>query len=105
MEEKLTDQEQARVDKFPRYRELGVEPFGTRYDWKDRICDIRREYGELEAEELSAKNVEVDVAGHSGSLDPVVTGVQPVMIAKATRAVAAIRLSGKEFRTESSGLI
>ncbi|WNY29405.1 tRNA pseudouridine synthase B [Methanimicrococcus stummii] len=41
--------------------------------------------------------LEVDVAGHSGSLDPGVTGVQPVMIGKATRAVAALRLSGKEY--------
>ena len=63
MEEKLTDQEQARVDKLPRYKELGVEPFGSRYDWKNRVCDIRRDYGEMEAEELSAKAIEVDVAG------------------------------------------
>ncbi|MDL2261657.1 RNA-guided pseudouridylation complex pseudouridine synthase subunit Cbf5 [Methanimicrococcus sp. OttesenSCG-928-J09] len=41
--------------------------------------------------------LEVDVAGHSGSLDPGVTGVQPVMVGKATRAVAALRLSGKEY--------
>lgn len=41
--------------------------------------------------------LEVDVAGHSGSLDPIVTGTQPVMIGKATRAVAALRLSGKEY--------
>ena len=41
--------------------------------------------------------LEVKVAGHSGSLDPGVTGVQPVMIGKATRAVAALRLSGKEY--------
>ena len=41
--------------------------------------------------------LEVNVAGHSGSLDPIVTGVQPVMIGKATRAVAALRLSGKEY--------
>ena len=39
----------------------------------------------------------VSAAGHSGSLDPAVTGVQPVMIGKATRAVAALRLSGKEY--------
>ena len=63
MEEKLTDQEQARVDKLPRYKELGVEPFGSRYDWKNRVCDIRRDYGEMDAEELSAKAIEVDVAG------------------------------------------
>lgn len=41
--------------------------------------------------------LEVSAAGHSGSLDPAVTGVQPVMIGKATRAVAALRLSGKEY--------
>ena len=63
MEEKLTDQEQARVDKLPRYKELGVEPFGSRYDWKNRVCDIRRDYGEMEAEALSEKAIEVDVAG------------------------------------------
>ena len=39
----------------------------------------------------------VSAAGHSGSLDPAVTGAQPVMIGKATRAVAALRLSGKEY--------
>ena len=32
MEEKLTDQEQARREKLPRYEELGVDPFGDRYD-------------------------------------------------------------------------
>ncbi len=63
MEEKLTDQEQARVDKLPRYKELGVDPFGSRYDWKDQIRDIRRDYGDLDAETLSAKAIEVDVAG------------------------------------------
>ncbi|TGC08483.1 RNA-guided pseudouridylation complex pseudouridine synthase subunit Cbf5 [Methanolobus halotolerans] len=36
-------------------------------------------------------------AGHSGSLDPGVTGVQPIMLGKATKAVSALRLSGKEY--------
>lgn len=63
MEEKLTDQEQARVDKLPRYEELGVDPFGKRYDWTDRIVDVREKYGEEDAESLSAKAVEVNVAG------------------------------------------
>ena len=63
MEEKLTDQEQARVDKLPRYAELGVEPFGKRYDWKDQIRDLRAQYADMEAEALAEKNVEVDVAG------------------------------------------
>ena len=63
MEEKLTDQEQARVDKLPKYEELGVDPFGSRYDWKDRICDVRKEYGDKDAEYFNENTVEVDVAG------------------------------------------
>ena len=63
MEEKLNDQEQARFDKLPRYEELGVDPFGKRYAWKNQICDIRRDYGELTAEELTEKAIQVDVAG------------------------------------------
>ena len=63
MEERLNDQEQARLDKLPRYEELGVDPFGARYEWKNRICDIRAQYGELSAEELTEKATPVDVAG------------------------------------------
>ena len=36
-------------------------------------------------------------AGHSGSLDPKVTGVQPIMLGKATKVISALRLSGKEY--------
>ena len=63
MEERLNDQEQARFDKLAKYRELGVEPFGKRYDFTHSIRDIRAEYGELTAEELSEKHIVVDVAG------------------------------------------
>ena len=63
MEERLNDQEQARLDKLPKYEELGVDPFGARYEWKNRICDIRKQYGELSAEELTEKAIPVDVAG------------------------------------------
>lgn len=41
--------------------------------------------------------LELKRAGHSGSLDPGVTGVQPIMLGKATKAVSALRLSGKEY--------
>ena len=41
--------------------------------------------------------LELDKAGHSGSLDPVVTGVLPIMLGKATKVVSALRLSGKEY--------
>ncbi|WP_321430498.1 RNA-guided pseudouridylation complex pseudouridine synthase subunit Cbf5 [uncultured Methanolobus sp.] len=41
--------------------------------------------------------LELNRAGHSGSLDPVVTGVLPIMLGRATKTVAALRLSGKEY--------
>ncbi|WP_342304313.1 RNA-guided pseudouridylation complex pseudouridine synthase subunit Cbf5 [Methanolobus sp. ZRKC5] len=41
--------------------------------------------------------LELKKAGHSGSLDPIVTGVLPIMLGKATKTVAALRLSGKEY--------
>lgn len=63
MEEKLTDQEQARHQKLAKYEELGVDPFGSRYEWKDQIRDIRKNYGSLTAEELEEKKPVVNVAG------------------------------------------
>ena len=45
MEEKLTDQEEARRAKLPQYKALVVDPFGQRYDWKDQIRDLRAKYG------------------------------------------------------------
>ena len=63
MEEKMTDQEQARFDKLARYEELGVDPFGSRYDWKDQIADLNAKYGNASAEELEANPVSVKVAG------------------------------------------
>jgi len=63
MEEKLTDQEQARRAKLSKYEELGVDPFGSRYEWKDQIRDVKEEYGSLSAEELEQKGVIVKVAG------------------------------------------
>jgi H/ACA ribonucleoprotein complex subunit 4 len=39
----------------------------------------------------------VNTAGHAGSLDPKVTGLLPILLGKATKAVPALRLSGKEY--------
>ena len=63
MEERLNDQEQVRADKLAKYEELGIDPFGSRYDWEDQIADLRAKYGELTAEELTEKNIHVNVAG------------------------------------------
>ena len=43
------------------------------------------------------KILNINKVGHSGSLDPKVTGVQPIMLSKATKAVQILRLSGKEY--------
>ncbi|MBO4540474.1 MAG: lysine--tRNA ligase [Bacilli bacterium] len=63
VDETLNDQEQARRDKLPKYEELGVDPFGKRYDWKDKIADIRKKVEGKTAEDLEAEQIEVDVAG------------------------------------------
>lgn len=63
MDQTLNDQEQARRDKLPKYEELGVDPFGKRYDWKDKISDIRKNVEGKTAEDLEAEQIEVDVAG------------------------------------------
>lgn len=62
-EQSLGDQEQARRDKLPKYVELGVDPFGSRYDWKDQIKDLKEKYKDMSEEELAANPIEVDVAG------------------------------------------
>ncbi|MCQ2799334.1 MAG: lysine--tRNA ligase [Bacilli bacterium] len=68
-EEKLNDQELARRNKLARYEELGVDPFGSRYEWKDQIKDLRTKYAGKTEEELYP-NVEVlvKVAGRLMSI-------------------------------------
>jgi H/ACA ribonucleoprotein complex subunit 4 len=45
------------------------------------------------------KILHVEKAGHGGSLDPVVTGVLPVALGRATRAVQSLLKAGKEYVT------
>jgi len=63
MEEKLTDQEVARREKLEKYVELGVDPFGERYEVKDQIRDIRAKYGSFSEEDFQKKEINVGVAG------------------------------------------
>ncbi|MDY6429942.1 MAG: lysine--tRNA ligase [Bacilli bacterium] len=63
MEEKMNDQERARFDKLAKYAELGVDPFGKRFDFTHQIAEIRKDFGDLSAEELAEKAIEVKVAG------------------------------------------
>src|SRR5574341_1293252 len=43
------------------------------------------------------KILEIEKAGHSGTLDPNVTGLLPVMLGEATKAVDALLTAGKEY--------
>ena len=63
MEEKLTDQEQVRFDKLAKYRELGIDPFGKKYDFKDQIASLRENYADMSAEQLEEKAIGCKVAG------------------------------------------
>ena len=63
MEEKLTDQERARRDKLARYEEMGVDPFGHKFERSHFISDIRKACEGKTNEELEANPVYVTVAG------------------------------------------
>src|SRR3989344_2269983 len=43
------------------------------------------------------KILNIDKSGHSGTLDPNVTGVLPIALGKATRIVQTLLKSGKEY--------
>ncbi|MFA5481392.1 MAG: amino acid--tRNA ligase-related protein, partial [Bacilli bacterium] len=63
VDEMLTDQEQARREKLSKYRELGVDPFGQKYEKSHDVSDIIALVKEKNNEELDALNMRVKVAG------------------------------------------
>ena len=62
-ERKFTQQEQVRRDKLKELEELGIDPFGQRYDVENYTSNIRKDYGSLTKEELEEKNIKVKLAG------------------------------------------
>ena len=63
MENKLTDQELARREKLNKLIELGVNPWGQKYDRTDSTLTCKEKAGEKTNEELEANPIEVKVAG------------------------------------------
>ena len=61
----LTVQEQTkvRIEKLDKLKEKGVEPFGSRFDVKDKICEIKAKYSDKTKEELEANQVYATLAG------------------------------------------
>ena len=43
------------------------------------------------------KILHIDKSGHSGTLDPAVTGVLPIALGRATRIVQSLLIAGKEY--------
>ncbi|MEH7491705.1 lysine--tRNA ligase [Neobacillus niacini] len=62
-QEELNDQLRVRREKMNTMRENGLDPFGKRFERSHTIVELVEQYGELEKEELEAKNVEVTIAG------------------------------------------
>lgn len=61
----LTLQEQTRIrmEKLDKLKEKGVEPYGAKFDVKDKICDIKAAYGDKAKEELEEKVIMATIAG------------------------------------------
>ena len=63
IDETLTDQEQVRREKLDKYRELGVDPFGQKYEKSHDVSEILGLTKGKTNEELETLNLRVKVAG------------------------------------------
>lgn len=63
VELELNELLQIRRNKLDELRDLGIDPFGKKYDRTHHAGDIIKAYGELAKEELESLNVEVSIAG------------------------------------------
>ena len=61
--EQLNDQDLARREKLPKYKELNIDAYGQAYDVTHHIDEIRKLCDGKSAEELDSMNFEVSVAG------------------------------------------
>ena len=59
----LTDQQQQRIKKLDTLRELGVQPYGTRFDATDRAGQLIRLHGEKSKEVLEGEQLRCRFAG------------------------------------------
>ncbi|MBP3852965.1 MAG: lysine--tRNA ligase [Erysipelotrichaceae bacterium] len=61
--EKLTEQEKVRRNKLQDLIDMGIKPYGSRYERTTTCQKIEEEYGQCTKEELEEKNVTVKIAG------------------------------------------
>ncbi len=60
---KLSEQEQIRRDKLAKYQELGIDPFGQKFDRTHTTKDIREEFKGNEHDALEEMHASVTIAG------------------------------------------
>ena len=63
MEREFTDQELVRREKADRIREMGMDPFGQRYDRTDFALDIKEKFKDVPHDEFENRDDLVKVAG------------------------------------------
>ena len=63
MADDLTEQEQVRREKLPKYEQLGVDPFGQKFERSDSSVTIKEKCLGKTHEELDAAQVYVSIAG------------------------------------------
>ena len=59
----FTEQELVRREKMQKIKEMGIDPFGHRFDATDYSANIKEKYSSKTHEELEAENIKVTVAG------------------------------------------
>ena len=59
----FTEQELVRREKAEKIRELGLDPFGHRYDREDFAKDIREKYQDVDHDAFESMNDTAKVAG------------------------------------------
>lgn len=63
MEQEVNELLQIRRDKLDSLRELGVDPFGRRYERTHHAADLNKQFGDAAKEQLEASPTEVSIAG------------------------------------------
>ena len=64
----LTDQEKVRREKLPKYKELGVDPFGHKFIRTHLISEARKEAEGKDNPQLEANPIVVTLAGRINAL-------------------------------------
>ena len=61
--DELNDQRQQRIKKLDQLRRLGVAPYGTRFEVKDRAGQLTRLHGEKTKDVLEQEQISCTIAG------------------------------------------